>query len=129
MEITLTNYKLMAAKLYKNPVISDDEFEKDFSLIKRVAGKIEKFSNTGKFSTRLVFNNYIIACNCFGIEFVNKCLFLLSNPNNHDLIMTFLNTTCGIASDIVVNDNLKIEFSPRQINQNFRKIILEDLRI
>lgn len=129
MDITLSNYKLTAAKLYRNPVFLDEEFEQDFSLIKRVAGKIEKFAKTGKFSTRLVFNNFIIACNCFGIEFVAKSLFLLTDPNNHDLVMTFLNTTKGIESNVIVNSDLKIKYSPRQINHHFQKKILEDLKV
>ena len=129
MQITKSNYRLLAAKLYRNPVFSDEEFEQDISLIKRVAGKIEKFAKTGKFSTRLVFNNFIIACNCFGVEFVAKSLFLLSHPNNHNLVMTFLNTVWGIESHVVVNPNLKIKFDPTQINKHFQKIILEDLEL
>ncbi len=129
MHITESNYKLTAAKLYRNPISSDDEFEQDLSLIKRVAGKIEKFPETGKFSTRLVFNNFTIACNCFGVEFVAKSLFLLSNPNNHDLIMTFLNCVWGVESGVIVNSNLRIKFDITKINRNFQKIINEDLEL
>lgn len=128
VQITQSNYKLTAAKLYKNPVFSDEEFEQDLALIKRVAGKIEKFSKTGRFPTRLVLNNFIIACNCFGVEFVAKSLFLLSHPNNHDLVMTFLNTVWGIESHVVVNSNLKIKFDPTRINKPFQRKILEDLK-
>lgn len=129
MQITLSSYKLTAAKLYRNPVFTDEEFEQDLALIKRVAGKIEKFSETGRFSTRLVYNNFTIACNCFGVEFVAKSLFLLSHPNNHDLVMTFLNTVWGIESHVVVNPNLKIKFDPTRINKSFQKIILKDLEL
>jgi hypothetical protein len=129
MQVTNNNYKLLAAKLYRNPVFLDSEFEQDFSLIKRVVGKIEKYSKTGKFSTRLVFNNFTIACNCFGLEFVEKCLFLFSNPNNHDLVMTFLNTVSGAKDDILVNKDLNIKFDPKLINRVFQKKILEDLEI
>jgi hypothetical protein len=129
MKITVSNYKLTAAKLYKNPVFSDEEFEQDLSLIKRVTGKIEKFSLSGKFSSRLVFNNFTIACNCFGIEFVAKSLFLLSSPNNYDLIFTFLNAVSGIESGIIVNDELKIRYDPTKINLHFQKVIFEELSV
>lgn len=127
MHINLSNYKLTAAKLYKNPVFLDEEFEQDLALIKRVSGKIEKFAESGKFSTRLVYNNFIIACNCFGVEFVAKSIYLLARPDNHDLVMTFLNTVLGIESNVIVNPNLKIKFDQTRINRHFQKLILKDL--
>jgi len=127
MHISQNNYKLTAAKLYKNPIFSDEEFEQDLSLIKRVAGKIEKFGEVGKFPTRLVYNNFTIACNCFGIEFVAKSLFIMSEESNHDLIMTFLNGVSGIQSGIVINPNLKIRFDPTKLNKPLLKLIEEEL--
>lgn len=129
LEVTSENYKLIAAKLYQNIVFSDEEFEQDLSLLKRVAGKIEKFAETGKFSTKLIFNNFIISCNCFGADFSIKSLFLLTHSNNHGLVMTFLNAIWGFENHVVVNSNLKIKFDPRMINQSFKRIILEDLKI
>lgn len=128
MHITQNNYRLYAAKIYRNPVFLDAEFDQDLSLIKRVAGKIEKFGSTGNFPTRLVFNNFTIACNCFGLDFVSKSLFLLSNPTNHDLILTFITTVTGYESSFLVNEKLKIKFDPLRINHSFQKIIFEDLR-
>lgn len=128
MFIDPSNYKILAAKCYRNPVMTDEEFEQDLTLIKRVAGKIEKFAETGKFSTRLTFNNFTIACNCFGVEFVCKSLYLLSEENNHDLIMTFLYTVASIDSVVVVNKDLVIHFSETKLNKPLYSKIEEDLQ-
>jgi hypothetical protein len=128
MQITQNNYKLIAAKLYRNPVFSDQEFESDLSLIRRVVGKIGKFALTGIFPTNLVVNNFIIACNCFGSNFVINCMFLLSDENYYDLIKTFIEVVSNVeVRTIKVNDK-RFCLSEIQFNESFFKKIKEDLK-
>lgn len=128
MLVDSNNYKILAAKCYRNPIMTDEEFEQDLSLVKRVAGKIERFGETGKFSARLIYNNFTIACNCFGSEFVCKGLYLLSDERNHDLIMTFLLAVAGITSPVVVNKNLYIHFDETRLNRPLYSKIQEELQ-
>lgn len=107
--LTKCNYKTIAAKVYKNPFFSDDEFEQDLSTLKRVARKIEKFCATGEFNTKLVLNNFVISCNCFGPQLSSMMLFLFSNKNTHSTVFTFLNITVGMSCNLRVNDDLYIE--------------------
>lgn len=129
MIVTLDNYKLLCAKLYKNHIFTEEEFEKDLSLIKKISKKIERYSETGKINTRLVFNNFIIACNCFGKELVIKCLYLISNQNIHDLIMTFLSATINFEDNVVINKELRIKYDSTKINRAFFNKIVNDLKI
>lgn len=108
MDLERSNYKTVAAKLYRNPVLSDDEFEQDMMLLRRVPRRLERFCETGEINTRLVFNNFIIACNCFGQDFVVKAMFLLSDPKYHSTVFTFIDATVGISQTIRVNKHLSI---------------------
>ncbi len=112
LEITKSNYKLIAAKLYRNPRINDDEFDEDLSLIRKISKKVEKFEETGEFPTRLMVNNIIIASNCFGQDFVARLLFLLAAPKEYSCIFTLLDQTLGISQGhILVNKGLIIRVS------------------
>lgn len=106
--ITKNNYKTIAAKIYKNPFFTDDEFEQDLATLRRVARKIERFCSTGEFNTNLVLNNFIISCNCFGPQFCSMVLFLFTAKDAHSAVFTFLHAAVGMACNLRVNDDLYI---------------------
>lgn len=115
--LTKCNYKTIAAKVYRNPFFSDEEFEQDLATLKRVARKIEKFCATGEFNTNLVLNNFIISCNCFGPQFSSMMLFLFSNKNTQSAVFTFLNVTLGMSCNLRINDDLHIEAEKMVLDQ------------
>ena len=81
MKITADNYKLVAAKLYKNPVYNTREFLREVNRINNIAGHFIKHAEGKEFRSRLVLNEFIIACNCFGAEFVTDTLLSCFRPN------------------------------------------------
>nr|DAS14296.1 MAG TPA: hypothetical protein [Caudoviricetes sp.] len=95
MKITADNYKLVAAKLYRHPVYNTREFLREVNRIKSIAGHFIKHAEGKEFRSRLVLNEFIIACNCFGTEFVTDTLFVLLPPEHHAMMMTFLATVLG----------------------------------
>lgn len=114
MNLTKENYKLIAAKLYRNPILVDSEFALDLMLINRIIQRVNKFSETGELKVKLLFNHYTVACNCFGVDYVNRAIFLLSD-SNHKLLMTMLYAFCGNVNDIVVNDKKIIKYEPSEL--------------
>jgi len=127
MDITRDNYKIIAARVYRNPVFSDDEFETDLALLRRVVKKIEKFCETGQFNTRLVFNNFVVACNCFSIGYVVRVLFLLSDPKYHSAIFTFVDGTVGMSNDLKINDALRVDVGSFIADAGMHNKLCEDL--
>lgn len=121
MKITSDNLKFLAIKNYKFEIFSKEEFEEDFSRLKRVASKIEKYSRTGFFKTRLVVNNYVISCNCFGKDFVCESLFCLVEEEKHDLLKTFIDAV------ELWRNNKKIDISKVNEKNFFLRKILKDL--
>ena len=114
MNLTKENYKLIAAKLYRNPILVDSEFALDLMLINRIVHRVNKFAETGELKVKLLFNHYTVACNCFGMEYVNKAIFLLSDSNDK-LLMTVLYAFCGNENNIVVNERRIVKFEKAEI--------------
>lgn len=125
MLVTQDNYKLIAAKLYRSPLLSIKEFETDLGLVKRVSRALAKFNRTGSFRALLHYNNLRIACNCFGEEFVIKYLCLCAKDNVVTL-STFL-AFLGYADRIVVNSSLVIVPGEQPATLGLQKILIKDL--
>lgn len=127
MNITKNNYKLVAAKVYNNPIMDEIEFSQDLSLITKVINRLSKFSTTGELNSNLLLNNYKIVCNCFGESFVSKVLLLVSKPSDINLIMTWLYFVTGNTSSIVINESLRVEFNIVNLNKTLINRLQKDL--
>lgn len=128
MKLTKENYKLVAAKLYRNPILVDSEFAQDLMLTSRIVNRMRKFSETGELKVKLLYNHYTVACNCFGTEYVNKTIFLLSDESTDALLTTMLFAFTGNMDDIVVNDQLIAKFHPSKVIETVVNKIQKELR-
>lgn len=110
MNLTKENYKLTAAKLYRNPILVDSEFAQDLILSNRIVNRMKKFADSGELKVKMLYNHYIVACNCFGEEYVTKSILLLSDSSTRTLLMSMLYAFNGNENDVRVNDELYVKF-------------------
>jgi hypothetical protein len=110
-ELTKQNYRLLAAKLYTNPILQEEEFIQDLALIRRVVNRLIKFSESGELKPRILLNNFLVARNCFGQEYVIKLMFLMAAPNYHAILYSWLHAVVDLSGDVIVNSDLIIRSS------------------
>ena len=85
------NFLLFAAKNYYNPrCIDADEFYDDLNRFKYVKRLVNRYTNGGELSERLILNHIIIFYNVFGIEAATRLLFFRLEEDLHPLLKTFL---------------------------------------
>ena len=128
MNLTKENYKLIAAKLYRNPILVDSEFAQDLILINRIVNRIKKFVATGELKVKMLYNHYTVACNCFGTDFVHKAIFLLSDETIHSILISALYAFCENDQDIVVNDAQTVKFEQTMILRSVVEKITREIR-
>lgn len=128
MNLTKENYKLIAAKLYRNPILVDSEFAQDLILINRIVNRVKKFANTGELKVKLLYNHYTVACNCFGTEYVHKAIFLLSDDSIQNLLLSALFAFSENTEDIVVNDSKTVKYEQTMIVRAVVERITQEIR-
>lgn len=127
MNLTRENYRILAAKLYRSPILVDIEFNQDLILINRITNRIKKFANTGELKVKLLYNHYTVACNCFGTEYVNKAIFLLSDSATENLLITMLFSFTGNENDIQVNETKLVRFDRSKLISSVNERITREL--
>jgi hypothetical protein len=66
--VTESNFLLFAAQNYYKPRFADsDEFYEDLSRFKYIKRLLNRYTETGKLSDRLILNHVIVVFNVFGI--------------------------------------------------------------
>ena len=71
-----SNYTLYAFRHYNNPQCVDvDEFYEDLNRFTYLKKLLNKYTQDGVFSSRLILNHIIAIYNVFGIEAANRLLF------------------------------------------------------
>lgn len=128
MNLTKENYKLIAAKLYRNPILIDSEFAQDLILINRIVNRIKKFASTGELKVKLLYNHYTVACNCFGTDYVNRAIFLLADSAIHNILFSMLYAFTGNESDIVISDFDIVKFDKEHIHRAVIDRITREIR-
>lgn len=80
----------MAARWYNTTNCVMSEFEHDCHRLKYVKKLFRKYKKTGEIRERLILNHIIILGNVFGIEHSVRMLFLKIDPEDWDVLKTFL---------------------------------------
>lgn len=88
-----------AAMHYRNPFFTKDELKEDYRRIRSFIRCFDEHVSGGELKIRLAFNHFVIATNCFGVDFVvDECLNL-SRDTTRPLIVDFIQTiTTGQAT-------------------------------
>lgn len=115
MNLTKENYKIIGAKLYRNAVMDDSVFNQDLMLIVRIISRIKKFASTGELRVKVLYNNYVIACNCFGNDYVNASLFLLADESISNTLFSILHTFGRIGKHVIINNQNTITFNDNNL--------------
>ncbi len=127
-ELTIENFDKAGLVAYRQPFVDDDTFYEDLKLITTLTKRLEKFSRRGQINLRLVFNNFIVANNCFDRMFIFKSLFILSKKEYHNDIFTFIRFFTGFEGPLYINEDLIIDFSPIHFNLAFKNMIEKELQ-
>jgi len=91
IELTEENLFLYAAKHYYNPKYIDaEEFYEDLKRFKYIKRLLNRYSETGNLSERLILNHVIVVFNVFGIEAGLNILELKLEERHWPLIKPFL---------------------------------------
>lgn len=86
-DATFTMYSM---KAYDRPNCIMSEYEEDLRRIKYIKRLIRKYKGGGELKERLILNHIIILANTFGIEPSVKLLFYRIDPEDYDVLKTFL---------------------------------------
>lgn len=84
------NFMIYAMKAYDKPNCIMSEFEEDLKRIKYVKRLIKRYKVTGNLKERLILNHIIILTNVFGVEPTVRMLFYKTDPNDYEILKTFL---------------------------------------
>jgi hypothetical protein len=77
-------------KAYDKPNCIMSEFEEDLKRLKYVRRLIKRYKATGELKERLILNHIIILSNVFGVEPTVRMLFYSIQPEDHEILKTFL---------------------------------------
>lgn len=83
-------FLIYSMKAYDKPNCIMSEFEEDLKRIKYIKRLIKKYKVTDDLKERLILNHIIILSNVFGIEPAVRILFFKINPEDWDVLKTFL---------------------------------------
>lgn len=128
MNLTTENYRLIAAKLYRNPILVDSEFAQDLILINRIINRVKKFADSGELKVKMLYNHYTVACNCFGTDYVHRAIFLLADSSIHQLMLSVLYAFSGNREDVIVNESFIVKFDIRLIHKTVIEKINMEIR-
>ena len=84
------NFLIYAMKAYDKPNCIMSEFEEDLKRLKYVKRLIKRYKLTGDLKERLILNHIIILSNVFGVEPTVRMLFYKINPDDYEILKTFL---------------------------------------
>lgn len=89
--LTRSNFKLYAAKCYKNPDNPDlSSLEADLYNLSHVKRLISGYVEKGEEKDRLILNYITILSNLFGPEHAVRILFFKVEEEHHSVLKTFL---------------------------------------
>lgn len=83
-------FLIYSMKAYDKPNCIVSEFEEDLKRIKYIKRLIKKYKATGDLKERLILNHIIILSNVFGIEAAVRLLFFKVQPEDYEVLKTFL---------------------------------------
>ena len=84
------NFLIYAMKAYESPTCIMSEFEEDLKRIKYIKRLIKRYKATGELKERLIINHIIILSNVFGVKPTVRMLFFKFDPEEYDILKTFL---------------------------------------
>lgn len=90
LNLTEKNYLLYAARNYDGPNVIMSEFLDDIKRIKYIKRLFRKYKLTKDIKERLILNHIICLSNVFGTEATTRLLFFKVDPQDYDVLKTFL---------------------------------------
>lgn len=88
--LTDENFLLFAAKHYRNPLISTEEFLEDLLHLKYIKKLATRYFESGELKDRLLLNHIIVLSNVFPPEILCKILWLKMEEKYLTVIKPFL---------------------------------------
>ena len=84
------NFMLYAIKAYSSPNCIQSEFEGDLKRTKYLKRLFRRYKTTKSLKERLILNHIILLNNVFGAEATVRILFFKIDPEDYDVLKTFL---------------------------------------
>jgi hypothetical protein len=124
--LTDENFIIFCAKHYDNiNYCSTEDFLSDINRIKYVKKLITRYISSGDLRERIILNHIIILNNCFGVEVLNKILYLkLKDQFKYIkpflILINSLSTSICNGSEVIYTDDIQID---NNIVQKLRLIV------
>lgn len=83
-------FMMYAVKAYSSPNCIMSEFESDLKRTKYLKRLFRRYKVTKSLKERLILNHIILLSNVFGVEGTVRILFYRIDPDNYNVLKTFL---------------------------------------
>ena len=84
------NFVIYAMKAYSSPNCIMSEFESDLKRTKYLKRLFRRYKTTKSLKERLILNHIILLSNVFGPDATVRILFFKIDPEDYDVLKTFL---------------------------------------
>ena len=100
MLLSDSNYRLFAARYYRNPsCVGENEFQEDLNTLFRLNHSFDRFTKCSGKNERLILNQVISFTNVFEHKAAIELMFYKISPRNHSMLKTVLIVLRKIRSD------------------------------
>ena len=119
------NFLMYAVKVYESPNLLMSEFESDLKRTKYLKRLFRRYKITKNLKERLILNHIILLYNVFGAEATTRILFFKIDPQDYDVLKTFLiylnimpNLVKGIKGRNIISADIPVDLHIAQILRN-----------
>jgi len=115
-------FMMYAVKAYNSPNCIMSEFESDLKRTKYLKRLFRRYKVTKTLKERLILNHIILLGNVFGVEGCVRILFYRIDPDNYNVLKTFLlylnmmpNIVFGIKGKNILSSDIPVDLHIAEI--------------